>query len=211
MTYAGDRVILDADSHIMELPGWLEEYADPDDREALRPLYLGAAGAAADQAIAAAQERKGDEAAAQRLEEALMKAKGWSALGAFDSAERARALDLLGFPQQFVFSTFATPQFASDDIETLYAGTRAHNRAMGAWCGDDDRLIGVAWVPMDDSSRPAAAVDEAISFGCGAIHVPSTPPRDKAPTHPDFDPMCDRIADAGVPFVLHLGGQGRMT
>src|SRR3954464_12641026 len=114
MTYAGDRVILDADSHIMELPGWLEEYADPDDREGLRPLYLRAAGAAADRAIAAAQGRKGDSAGAQRLEEALLKAKGWGALGAFDSAERSRALDLLGFQQQFVFSTFATAQFRMD-------------------------------------------------------------------------------------------------
>src|SRR4051794_34538325 len=189
MTYAGDITILDADSHIMELPGWLEEYADPGDRERIRPLYLGAAGAAADEAIAAAQQRKGDEDAALRLEDALMKAKGWNALGAFDSGERARALDLLGFERQFVFSTFATAQFVSDDLETIYAGTRAHNRAMGAWCADDPRLIGVAWLPMDDSELAAAAVDEALAFGCGAIHVPSTPPRDKGPTHPDFDPM----------------------
>src|SRR5437763_10914384 len=131
MTYAGDRAILDADSHIMELPGWLEEYADPADRDAVRPLYLGAAGAAADQAIAAAQERKGDRAAAERLEEALMKAKGWGALGAFDPAERSRALDLLGFERQFVFSTFATAQFRTESLEDIYAGTKAHNRAMG--------------------------------------------------------------------------------
>src|SRR5204862_96134 len=112
--------------------------------------------------------------------------------------------------RQFVFSTFATTQFASDDIATIYAGTRAHNRAMGAWCGEDDRLIGVAWVPMHDAEAAAAAVDEALGFGGGAIHVPSLPPKDKAPTHPDFDPMWARLADAGVPFVLHLGGQGRM-
>ena len=210
MTYAGDLTILDADSHIMELPGWLEEYADPGDRERIRPLYLGAAGAGADKAIEAAQQRQHDEEAALKLEEALMKAKGWNALGAFDSAERARAMDLLGFERQFVFSTFATGQFASDDLDTIYAGTRAHNRAMGAWCADDSRLIGVAWVPMNDSELAAAAVDEAIAFGCGAIHVPSRPPKDKAPTHPDFDPMWARIADAGVPFVLHLGGQGSM-
>jgi predicted TIM-barrel fold metal-dependent hydrolase len=210
MAYADGRTIFDADSHIMELPGWLEEYADPADREVIRPLYLGAAGAAADEAIRAAEERRGDEAAAVRLEDALMKAKGWGALGAFDPAERTRALDLLGFEKQFVFSTFATSQFASKEANVTYAGTRAHNRAMGAWCADDPRLVGVAWIPLDDAEEAVRAVDEALEFGCGAMHLPSAPPRDKGPTHPDYDPMWARIADAGVPFVLHLGGQGRM-
>jgi len=210
MTYADGRTILDADSHIMELPGWLEEHADPADRELIRPLHLGAAGALADEAIKMAQQRQGDEQAATRLEEQLMTAKGWSALGAFDSAERARALDLLGFNSQLVFSTFAPTQFSGDDPAVTYAGTRAHNRAMGSWCADDDRLVGVAWVPLDDPDEAAKAVDEALGFGCGAIHLPSAAPKEKAPTHPDYDPFWARIAEAGVPAVLHLGGQGPM-
>lgn len=210
MTYAGGRTVLDADSHIMELPGWLEEYADPSERELIRPLYLGAAGAGADQAVAAAQARKDDADAAKSLEDALMKAKGWNALGAFDPAERSRALDLLGFEKQFVFSTFAAGQFASNDPKVTYAGTRAHNRAMGDWCGQDSRLIGVAWVPLADPEQSAAAVEEAIEFGCGAVQLPSVPAKDKGPTHPDYDLMWARIADAGLPFVLHLGGQGPM-
>jgi len=67
MPYAAGRTYFDADSHIMELPGWLEEFADPADRERLRPLALGAAGAMADVAIAAAQQRRGDQAAAEAL------------------------------------------------------------------------------------------------------------------------------------------------
>ena len=41
MTYVGDRVVFDADSHVMELPGWLEEFADEATRDQLRPLALG--------------------------------------------------------------------------------------------------------------------------------------------------------------------------
>ena len=37
MSYAGNRVIYDADGHIMELPTHLREFADPDVRE-LIPL-----------------------------------------------------------------------------------------------------------------------------------------------------------------------------
>ena len=44
MTYAGDRIVFDADSHVMELPGWLEEFADESTRQKLRPLMLGGAG-----------------------------------------------------------------------------------------------------------------------------------------------------------------------
>ena len=35
MSYAGNRVIYDADGHIMELPTHLREFADPDVRELL--------------------------------------------------------------------------------------------------------------------------------------------------------------------------------
>src|SRR5579884_1440479 len=95
MPYAEGRVYYDADSHLMELPDWLEEFADQATRERLRPLYLGGAGPMAEEAIREAERRKGDEAAALALEASLMRTKGWHALGAFDPAERSRALDLL--------------------------------------------------------------------------------------------------------------------
>src|SRR4029079_18496482 len=125
MPYAQGRVFYDADSHVMELGDWLPQYADPAIRERIRPLALGAAGQLAEQAVADAARRRGDRDAARRLEDALMNAKGWSALGAFDSTERSRALDLLGVDKQLVFSTFAATQFASPDHDLLYGGSRA--------------------------------------------------------------------------------------
>src|SRR6476659_8607015 len=127
MPYAQGRTYFDADSHLMETSDWLVGYADPALRDKIRPLHLGGAGAMAEHAVAAAEARRGDEGAAVALEDALMKAKGWNALGAFDPGERSRALDLLGFDRQLVFSTFAATQFASDDTDLLYGGTRAHN------------------------------------------------------------------------------------
>src|SRR5438270_2731151 len=158
MPYAEGRVYYDADSHVMELPHWLEEYADADTRERIRPLYLGGAGALADKAVEEAERRQGDADAARALEDALMKAKGWNALGAFDAGERSRALDLLGFGAQLVFSTFAATQYGGKDLDLLYGGTRAENRAMAAFCADDSRLIAVGTVPWADPDRPLAAV-----------------------------------------------------
>src|SRR5215467_12260780 len=103
MPYAEGRVYYDADSHLMELPDWLEQFADSSTRERLRPLYLGGAGRLADEAVQAAAARRSNTDEAAALEANLMKAKGWNALGAFDPMERSRALDLLGFERQLVF------------------------------------------------------------------------------------------------------------
>ena len=84
MPYALGRTFNDADSHLMELSDWLTRYADPGVRERLRPLHLGGAGALAREAVEQAEARRGDPEAARALEERLMKAKGWHALGAFD-------------------------------------------------------------------------------------------------------------------------------
>src|SRR5688572_13370905 len=40
MTYAQGRTYYDADSHIMELPGFLTDHADPDIREQLPPIKV---------------------------------------------------------------------------------------------------------------------------------------------------------------------------
>jgi uncharacterized protein len=209
MPYLEGRTFYDADSHLMELNGWLQKYADSNVREKLRPVYLGGAGAMAEQSIKDAQTRRTDPQAARSLEANLMNAKGWSALGAFDPSERIRALDLLGVSKQLVFSTFAPTQFASDDPELLYGGTRAHNRAMADFCSADKRMIAVGFVPLLDAERALVEAREAIKLGCGAILVPSAPPRDKSPTHPDFHPLWTLLQETGIPFVTHVGGGGR--
>ncbi|HEX2384102.1 MAG TPA: amidohydrolase family protein [Acidimicrobiales bacterium] len=209
MPYAEGRVYYDADSHLMETSGWLVEYADPDIRDRIRPLYLGGAGKLADEAVRDADRRRTGEVTLDDIESGLLTRKGWSAYGAFDHDERSRALDLLGFDKQLVFSTFAPTQFLDDDFELLYGGTRAHNRAMADFCHHDDRLIAVGFVPLQDADRAVNAVEEALAFGCGAILVPSHPPRTHSPTHPDLDGVWARLQDADVPLVLHVGGGGR--
>src|SRR5262245_59413819 len=127
MPYVENRTVYDADSHVMELDGWLADYADPGIRDALRPLALGGAGPFVREAISSAQARRDDPAATAALEANVMQAKGWSGLGAFDPHERSRALDHLGFAAQLVFSTLAPTQFLGNDLELVFGGARAHN------------------------------------------------------------------------------------
>src|SRR4029450_4604739 len=58
MSYAGDRRILDADSHLMELPGFLDPYIEPELVERLRGREMEALAAVLDQAVARAEARR---------------------------------------------------------------------------------------------------------------------------------------------------------
>ena len=207
--YAGTRRILDADSHVMELPGWLEAHAEESVRHRIRPLHLGGAGALADKAIEDAERRAGDGGAAAELDAEVLTAKGWGALGAFDPAERSRSLDLLGFESQLVFPTFAATQFAGDDRELTMGGTRALNRAMNAFCADDERLVPVASVPWLDPDDTFSLVEHALDDGAGAVLFPSHPGRGISPTHPDHDRIWATLEERRIPFMLHIGGGGR--
>jgi predicted TIM-barrel fold metal-dependent hydrolase len=142
--------------------------------EALQPVL--------ESAVRRNQERRADPAKAALAEERLLQDKGWSAMGAFDAEERSKVLDLFGFDAQLVFATFATAMFSGRDVDRLYAGAAAQDRA----------------------------VADAIDVGCKAVMVPSTAAGELAPTHPDLDPVWDTLAQANIPFVLHVGGGGRL-
>ena len=203
MSYAEGRLYYDADSHIMETSDWLIEFADPGVRDLLRPLYLGGSGPESADFLAKI------EAAGETSDESeLMSAKGWGAMGSIDAKARSRALDLLGFEAQLVFSTFAATQFAGGDPELVYGGARAHNRGMAAFCGDDKRLLGVGYVPWGAPEHVIKEAAAAIDDGCAAIMVDSAPPRDISPFHVDYEPLWALLEERKTPFVLHVGGGG---
>jgi predicted TIM-barrel fold metal-dependent hydrolase len=210
MPYSGQLPILDADSHVMELSDFLDDHIDPDQRDRLRRRAMEAFAPLLESAVAGAAARRSDPAVAERAETRLLDDKGWLALGAFDPGERSRALDLLGFEGQLVFATFASTMFAGRDVDRLYAGSAAQNRAMVEFCSGDERLYPVAFVPLAEPARAVALATEAIDDGCAAVMVPSTAAGERAPTHPDLDGFWDTLSEANVPFVLHVGGGGRL-
>lgn len=207
MPYAGARVMHDADSHIMESEDWLTAYADAAIKDRLIGMRLEAGGSGASKAIKLAQARQQDEAKTKAIASNVVSGpKGWAAYGAMNPDERRKALDDLGFQRQLVFTTFAGSQFLRvDDLDVRYGGARALNRGIADFCSGDKRLIGVGVIPLDDPARALAEVNEAIKAGVGAIWLPATPAGDVSPGHPDLDPVWARMAEAGVPFMLHVG------
>jgi predicted TIM-barrel fold metal-dependent hydrolase len=210
MSYAGERTIFDADSHVMELADFLDDFVDDEHRGRLRRTTMDALKTRLDAAVANAEQRRTDPTTAAEAEQRLLADKGWSAMGAFDPEERSRVLDLLGFDGQLVFATFASSMYAGKDIDLLYAGSTAQNRAVARFCAADPRLLPVAYVPLVDPERATAEVTQAIEAGSKAVMVPSTAAGDRAPTHPDLHPFWDVLNESDIPFVLHVGGSGRM-
>jgi predicted TIM-barrel fold metal-dependent hydrolase len=212
MTYATGRVYHDADSHVMEPSDWLEKHIEPSLRDRFPPMRPTAGISFAEMAVAKARQRIGNaQAQAEAAKDIIAGPKGWVAFGAFDPAERSRALDELGFSSQLVFATSSLSQFRmSKESDILYGGARAHNRAMGEFCSGDRRLIGVAYVPLDDPARALVELDQALAAGCRAVWLPATPAGEVSPGHPDLDPIWRRLVESRTPFMLHIGPGSRL-
>jgi predicted TIM-barrel fold metal-dependent hydrolase len=207
MTYAGERVIYDADSHLMELPDFLTAHADPgrrDDMPRLGSLATGQFNPGAH--IGKAGHEPQTVQALLELGDRLTHGPKWhDALGSFSGTERGLALDLLGFRRQVIFSSFCARPIFEAGPQVAYAAARAHNRAVAAFCAGDKRLIGVAIVPLDDVPQALAEIEYADSLGLGAIWIAAAPPGGRSPGHVDHEPIWALLAERRLPFILHVG------
>ena len=210
MTYAGDRTILDADSHLMELPDFLSKNVQKtmiDRIPSLDDISLAGIG----EQMRSFRNHAGHEPATvaelQELGDNLTRGPKWhGALGAFNGEERGMALDLLGFDKQVVFSSFcATKIFEAPEPDCMYAAAAAHNRSMAEFCGHDARLLGVGIAPIDHTERAKSLVKDALELNLGALWIPSRAPGGRSPGHPEHDWFWHTLSDHNVPFIQHVG------
>ena len=222
MPYSTGRVVHDADAHIMETPTWLRDHADASIRDRIEPLHYPGGNelrqtgdpTAQQRDLAAAfdhlAERHGSEEYRSVEAEEIMLRKNFAATGSFISADRGRALDLLGFSSQLVFNTFHNRRLHdwehSGDLDFAYGVARAHNRGMLEFCADDPRLLAACYVPLADFDRAAAMANEAIEAGAAALLVASGCPAGHSPSHLGLDPVWAAAEAADVPIVFHVGG-----
>jgi predicted TIM-barrel fold metal-dependent hydrolase len=214
MPYVENRIVHDADSHLMEMPDCLDAYFDPKLRPAFHalPYYqkkLGKPGWTAE-----AQRQHEDPAFRAGDAENILLRKNYQALGAFRRQDRPAAIDLLGFASQLVFTTFCLGNFGLDDsgdLDLCYAAAQAHNRMMTDFCAVDRRLLATCYIPLADFDRAAAAAKEAIELGAKALLIPSKPPKDRSPSHVGFDPVWAQAQEAGIPILFHVGGEEKLN
>ncbi len=214
MPYVQGRIVHDADSHLMELPDCLDDWFDPRLRDAFHalPAYrrkLGKPGWT-DEVL----RQREDLAFRAGEDDELLLRKNYQALGAFRRDDRAKAIDLLGFASQLVFTTFCLGNFGLDDgpdLDLCHAAAQAHNRMMTAFCAADRRLLATAYVPLADFARAAKTAREALELGAKALLVPSRCPRGHSPSHVGFDPVWAMAQEAGIPILFHVGGEEKLN
>ena len=227
MTYApNNRAFYDADSHVMELPNFIKDYADKEFKDLIPPVSYQAS-LVTDEEVDEILQNGGKhtkEHIAKQIalgDELIAKSKEIQALGAFNRTDRSTAMDMLGFKKQLVFATHSvvTPfhdlRGKAKYVEKLvpkitpelrYGATRAHNRAMADFCSQDSRLLGVGVVPLHEPQLAMKELEFAIKTGLQAIWIPHYASGDRSPGHLDLDPFWTKLAREGVPFLLHVGG-----
>ena len=224
MPYIENRLVHDADAHIMETPNWLRDYADPGIRERIQsPGYVNELRQTGDNEsqlldVDAAFARIAERHASQeyRAEEAaeIMNRKNFAATGAFIPEDRPRSLDLIGVASQLVFNTFYNSRLHDwehkDDLDFAYGVARAHNRGMLEFCSVDPRLLATCYVPLADFERTRAMATEALEMGAAALLIPSGCPKGHSPSHIGLDPLWAAAQEAGIPVVFHVGGTGQL-
>jgi predicted TIM-barrel fold metal-dependent hydrolase len=212
MPYVENQIIHDADSHLMELPNVLDDYIEARFKPAYHALPKVAGGVLPKWAMECAHQHQDAEFRAGAAENILLR-KNQQALGAFLPADRPRAVDLLGFASQLVFTTFCLGNFGLDqgsDMDLCYAAATAHNRMMTDFCSVDRRLLATAYVPLADIARAPAAAREAIELGAKALLIPSRCPNGHSPSHIGFDPVWAIAEEAGLPILFHVGGERKL-
>jgi predicted TIM-barrel fold metal-dependent hydrolase len=218
MSYAQDRIIIDADSHVIELEDFLSRVVSEADRDLIPEMTaqteLPASQAGLDRGRELFARRQQDPATMAKFEASLLDTSksGWNRLGAFDSGERSHTMDLFGFRLQLVLPTFSFHQIAHvDDPAVLEAGARTLNRAMGDFCAKDERLKAIGYVPLSLGPEVAVALmQQGFLDGCYTFMVDTNEPNSEGRsfTHPDFDPVWTAFAKQRVPFVVHVAVNG---
>ena len=212
MTYAHREDIYDADTHMMEHPNWIYDFASEDIKEHLEPIVEGdkEVSERIDKAIANFENRRSSSIALEQAKKDFMtwKHKGWEGLGAFNAEERKLANDLLGFKAHIVFPTSAFDQvLAAKEQKIVLGGVEALNKGMATFCSIDKRMHGAAYIPFAFGEDIALKfLKQAIKDGFSVIMIDTIAPQGaKASTHPDFDAVWKEIEENDIAITLHVG------
>ena len=125
------RIIHDADSHIIEYPGWLESYSSEYVKANLKPSRLTTDNPLFKRIIDQADNRLAgnDPELTKTLKANIFGAKEklnmWAAFGATKKEERSESLDIMGISSQLVFPSIAMARFSRTDMDVMYGGADA--------------------------------------------------------------------------------------
>ena len=131
MAYVENATVHDADSHVMELPGTINEYLEAKYRDQFQAATRHGSEVESWVQDAVNLQQSADFRAGDA--DNILLRKNYQALGSFRNQDRSKALDLLGFTSQLGFTTTALSNYGLEhagDPALAIASARAHNRMM---------------------------------------------------------------------------------
>jgi predicted TIM-barrel fold metal-dependent hydrolase len=212
MAYVENATVHDADSHVMELPGTINEYIEAPYRERFNAVT--GQRSEVEAWVRDAVEQQGNAEFRATAPDNILLRKNYQAMGSFLNHDRPAALDVLGFASQLVFTTTALSNYGLEyghDPDLAIASARAHNRMMADFCSVDKRLLATGYVPLVDLSRAAEVAREALLLGCKGLVIASRCPAAHSPSHVGLDDLWALAQEAGVPILFHVGGEEKMA
>jgi len=215
MPYITDRIVHDADAHIMETADWLAQFAPAAFKDRLMGFDGSPSVATTAAELTAVLDKQKDPDFLAHAEAEIMLRKDWSAPGALFKEDRPKAIDYIGVRSQLIFNTFMNGYLANlekkaTDLDLIYGMAETHNRAMQDFCSVDRRLLSTAYIPLADFERSENIAREAIRQGFDSLLVPSQCPRTHSPSHTGLFPVWAMAEEAGIPVVFHVGGGGQL-
>ena len=214
MPYIEDRLVHDADSHLMEMSNCLDPYFEKSLLKRFQEHPNLGVRVGNRLAVEDAQKRQQDETFRAGASENIMLRKNYDAQGAFLPQDRPAAIDEIGVASQLVFTTFCLGNFGfdqSDDRELCYGAATAHNRMMTDFCSVDKRLLSTAYIPLEDFDLAIATAKAAIEMGAKALMIPSWCPQNHSPSHIGLFPVWAMAEEAGLPILFHVGGEDKLS
>ncbi len=195
-------VIRDLDSHLLIPPEHLRQSIGPLGRVAAPLLRMD-------------QGRRGTADAGEQAAtpDTVWKTKGFAAPGAFDLDRRVEALDLMGIQRQLVLPAVMVVLAAWTPPGHGSRLAERYNRFVAEWAAPRrDRFVPAGLVPTGDVGAIAKTIDAGLAVGVGAFVMPHGQPMGGvSPAAAVFDPIWARLAEAGVPAIIHVGGEMGFT
>jgi len=141
--------------------------------------------------------------------DSVWKVKGVTAPGAYTLEKRLETLDIQGIDRQLVFPQvivcFLIWGKGDDATEVM----RRYNDHVCDWTErSQGRVRAAAVLRTQTLKEMLAETDRVLARGAKAVLInEGRPPAGVSPADPLLDPFWARLAEAGVPLLLHIGGQ----
>jgi predicted TIM-barrel fold metal-dependent hydrolase len=132
---------------------------------------------------------------------------------------RVRALDEQGLEACWLFPTLGVlyEELLKHDVQAVCWTFRAFNQWLDEDWGFDyqGRIFAAPYMPLGDVGFAVRELEWALGRGARLVCMrPApvwTPTGPRSPADPCFDPFWARVAEAGIPVIVHAGDSGYTT